>query len=166
MVANKLVSKSKSEASNSKIRPPVIVGGKDRELIAAEEAVKNFTDIDAEIREFISLNFDFFVAYEELANRYNAAAGSATDKIRALPDSSVNIGPFRKITSVTRRVDASHLPREVLEVPGLIKTIDNKLLAEIAEANPAYRDEIRSAPYIETAGTKVYGPKPFAPLPK
>lgn len=104
----------------------------------AKTATQKYNQALANLREFAAENADVLAELLHLANALNDVAEETKTTIQELPsDSGWEYGGFTKNKSaVTVTYAANKLPKAVLELPGVVKTVDTAMLEKHLASSP------------------------------
>lgn len=115
----------------------------------------------AQLLAFVRANQEVFDEFFELLDRRNAAITSVKAGLRDLTTEEVyKSGLFTRskiTTSVT--FDPEDLPKEVLDIPGVIKSIDAGKVEALIKSGDIAFDDVALARHLVKGSPKIYGPK-------
>ena len=123
--------------------------------------VDEYTATKAQLLEFVRQNQTTFDEFFALLGRRNNAISAVKAALRDLNTEEVyKSGPFTR-SKITTGVtfDAEDLPKEVLDHPGVIKSIDaGKVEALVKDGTISFGD-VELARHLVKSSAKIYGPK-------
>lgn len=129
----------------------------------AKLATQKYNQALANLREFATENAEVLAELLHLANALNDVAEETKATIQELPaDSGWEYGGFtKKRGAVTVTYEASQLPKKMLDLPGVIKSVDTKMVEKHLAATPLSaedRAKVMAAKTTKTAKASVAQP--------
>jgi hypothetical protein len=99
-----------------------------------------------------------------LCEEYSYALDDARTAVRNIDNNDrVSVGPFvRTVAQASTSYHVGKLPANVLAEPGVVKTIDDKLIGRLVERGILKQKDVRAAQYTKVGRRAVTGPKEFA----
>lgn len=92
-----------------------------------------FQEAKSDLEALLEAHPDVFESFFTTADAYNNALESTKEALRAIPGSAkIDIGPFsRSVPPINKSYVADKLPPSVLRLPGVIKTLDVAVVAQL-----------------------------------
>lgn len=128
---------------------------------AARAKIKEFDKIHGQISKLIESNPEVFEQFFELAEEFNVQLQDVKTSLREVKTrDSFSMGSFSR-GRVTNTVTylAGKLPPEVLAIPGVVKSIDPKVIDKLVANGELTEDEAEFARNVKDRSPNVYGPK-------
>ena len=116
------------------------------------------------IKDHFIKPFDDTQVYETfcvLCEEYNAALEEAKTAIRSIPNNDrISRGPFvRTVASESIAYKVDRLPASVLKEPGVVRSVDDKLIGQLVERGVIKQSQVIDAQYNKPGRRAVTGPK-------
>ena len=129
--------------------------------VRTKQKIKDFETSRGKLLTLISDNPEVFDSFFALSDEYNTAHGEAKDALRDLDtDERVAVGPFlRKARSTTVAYDPQSMSPEILATPGVIKTLDAKVIDTLVLSGVITHDDVAGARVTKTGTAAITGPK-------
>jgi hypothetical protein len=126
----------------------------------AEQAVAEFEGKKKILLTFIAENAKTFEIFDRLADDYNVSREAAKDLVRGVgSDSTINIGPFKRIPASKTIINPQRLPPSMLLVPGVVKSVDRDILLALVDDGKLEHSILDSATDRVAQTPRVSGPR-------
>lgn len=136
-------------------------------LRLVEDRLKTLAEVQEDLVKLQNDNPEVFEMFNSLTERYNTSWDECKNLLKSVDtDQALRIGPFsRDRKSFTTKFKPSLLPDGVLAMPGVVKTVDDKLIADLITQGVISQSEIEDARYEHARTPSVRSPLQRATLP-
>ena len=136
-------------------------------LRLVEQRLKALGEVQEDLVKLQNDNPEVFEMFYNLTERYNTSWDECKNLLKSVEtDQALRIGPFsRDRKSVTTKFKPSLIPDAVLAMPGVVKTVDDKLIAELITQGIISQSEIEDARYEYARTPSIRSPLQRATLP-
>ena len=136
-------------------------------LREVENNMKYLQEVREDLRNLQNENVSVFESYDALVLKYNELWDACKNLLKAVEtDQALRVGPFsRDRKSYTTKFKPNLLPAEILGMPGVVKTVDDKVIADLVTRGLINQSDIESARYEYSRTPAVRSPLERVTLP-